>query len=94
MREPLLRRPLAASGANELRHLGLHQLLADPTQALAQHVDSLPFEEVADDLIDVILWTSAIVVTPLVVVFVDPTSLSATVAPGSVRRALTPTYGT
>jgi len=36
------------------------------------------------------------VVTPLVVVLVDPTSLSATVAgsPDSVRRAPTPRYGT
>jgi hypothetical protein len=37
------------------------------------------------------------VVTPLVVVLQDPTSLSATVAglsTGSVRRSVTPRYGT
>ena len=52
VREALLGRSLAAGGADELRHLRLHQLLADPDERLAQVVDTLPFKEVADDLVD------------------------------------------
>jgi hypothetical protein len=51
MREPLLRRPLAARGADQLRHLRLHQLLHHPGKRLAQKVDALTLEQVADDLL-------------------------------------------
>jgi hypothetical protein len=51
MRQPLLRRTLAASSANELRYLGFHQLLHDPAQRLAQEVDAFLLEQVADDLL-------------------------------------------
>jgi hypothetical protein len=49
MGQPLLRRPLAARGADQLRHLRLHQLLTDPSQRLAQEIEPFPLEQVADD---------------------------------------------
>jgi hypothetical protein len=51
VRESLLGCALTVSGADELGHLRLHQLLADPQQALTQNVNTLALEEVADDLI-------------------------------------------
>jgi hypothetical protein len=51
VRESLVGRALAAAGPDELGDLGLHRLLADPEQALAQVVDAFPLEEVADDLV-------------------------------------------
>jgi hypothetical protein len=68
-------------------------LLHDPSQRLAKEIEPFAFEEVAEDRLARILFVSAIAVTPLVVVFVDSTSLSAAVAAlrsGSARRALTP----
>ena len=50
MRQPLLA-PLAVLGADQLRHLRLHQLLHDPAQTLAQEVDALVFKQEADDLL-------------------------------------------
>jgi hypothetical protein len=67
VREALLGRPLAAGGTDQLRHLYLDQLLHDPGQRLAQEVEALLLEQVADDLSAVILFVSAIAVTPLVV---------------------------
>ena len=49
--QPLLGRPLAALGADQLGHLRLHQLLHDPDQRFAQVVDTLLLEQVADDLL-------------------------------------------
>jgi len=46
-----LRCPLAAGGADQLRDLRLHQLLADPAQRLAQEVESFALEQVANDLL-------------------------------------------
>src|SRR6266536_2452519 len=51
MREPLLRRPLTATRADQLGHLHLHQLLHDPGERLAQEIEPLPLEQVADDLL-------------------------------------------
>src|SRR5213078_4024610 len=51
VRQPLLRRPLAASGADQLRHLRLHQLLHHPRERLAQEIKPLPLAQVADDLL-------------------------------------------
>jgi hypothetical protein len=51
LRQPLLRRPLAASGADQLGHLRLHQLLADPAQRLAQEIEPLTLKQVANDLL-------------------------------------------
>jgi hypothetical protein len=45
------RAALAALGANQLRHLHLHQLLHHPEQALLQEVEALTLEQVADDLL-------------------------------------------
>src|SRR6266545_543980 len=50
MRQPLLA-ALPTLGTDQLRHLRLHQLLHDPKQRLAQEVDALLFEQVADDLL-------------------------------------------
>jgi hypothetical protein len=50
VRQPLLA-PLAALGADQLRHLHLHQLLHDPEQTLSQEVEPLLLEQVADDLL-------------------------------------------
>jgi hypothetical protein len=50
MRQPL-RRPLTTLGADQLRHLSLHQLLHDPGQRLAQEIEALALEQVADDLL-------------------------------------------
>src|SRR5262249_34951170 len=41
MRQPLLRRALTPPDSNQLRHLGLHQLLTDPGQRLAQEIKPL-----------------------------------------------------
>src|SRR5262249_43011649 len=49
--EPLLRHPLAEAGADQLRHLRLHQLLNNPAQALAQEIDPPLFKQKADDLL-------------------------------------------
>jgi hypothetical protein len=38
----LLHDPLASLGTDQPRDLRLHQLRADPAQAVAQHVDALP----------------------------------------------------
>src|SRR6266498_4912209 len=38
-------------GADQLRHLRLHQLLHDPKQRLAQEVDAVFLEQVADHLL-------------------------------------------
>src|SRR6266545_2673347 len=51
VRQPLLRGALAAGGANQLRHLDLHQLLHHPGQRLAQEVEPLLLEQIADDLL-------------------------------------------
>jgi hypothetical protein len=75
VRQPLLA-ALPALGADQLRHLRLHQLLHNPEKRLVHEIKPLALEQVAHDL----LFVSAIVVTPLVVVLEDPTSLSATVA--------------
>jgi len=96
--EPLLRRPLAAAGADQLGHLRFHQLLADPAERLAQEVEALTLEQVADDLLGRHpLRLGHRGDSPLVELLAEPTSLSATVAglrPGSVRRPVTPRYGT
>ncbi len=97
MREPLLGYSLAAGGTDELRHLRLHQLLADPGQRFAQEVEPLPLEQVADDLISRHPLRLGHRGAPFVDPWQEPTSLSATVAgplPGSVRCAPTPRYGT
>jgi hypothetical protein len=47
---------------------------------LAQEVEPVALEQVADGLLSRHLFVSAIVVTPLVVVLVDSTSVSAAVA--------------
>ena len=96
-REPLLRGPLAAGGAHELAHLRLHQLLANPGERLAQEVETLTVEQVADDLFGRHPLRLGHRGAPFVELLVEPTSLSATVAgpsPGSVRRPVTPRYGT
>src|SRR5262249_20908341 len=98
MREPLLRHSLAAGGADLLRHLCLHQLLHDPAQRLAQEVEPLTLEQVANDL----LARHPLPLghrgdSPLVSSWQEPTSLSAAVAgpsSGTVRRSVTPRYGT
>jgi hypothetical protein len=98
MSEPLLRRPLPVGGANELRHLRLHQLLHDPSQRLAQEIEPILLQQVADDLLNRHpLRLGHRGDSPLVAPWQEPTSLSAAVAgqsPGSVRRAPTPRYGT
>jgi hypothetical protein len=50
MREPL-GIALAALGADQLRHFDLHQLLHDPGERLAQEVEALALDQVADDLL-------------------------------------------
>ena len=50
MRQPL-RVALPVLGADQLRHLRLHQLLHHPAQRLAQEVDALFLEQKADDLL-------------------------------------------
>jgi hypothetical protein len=97
LREALLGCPLAVGGADQIRDLGLHQLLADPGERLAQVVDPLPLEEVADDLVDRHPLDLGHRGAPFVELLAEPTSLSATVAglsTGSVRRSVTPRYGT
>jgi len=51
VRKPLLRRPLTPASADQLADLSLHQLLHDPRQRLAQEVETLTLEQVADDLL-------------------------------------------
>jgi len=96
MGQPLLA-PLTSLGARSARTLRLHQLVHHPAQRLAQEVEPLLALEQVTTCSAVILFVSAIVVTPLVVVVKTRRSLSATVAglrPGSVRRAVTPRCGT
>jgi hypothetical protein len=50
VRQPL-RCALAPLGADQLRHLCLHQLLHDPGKRLAQEIQTLALEQVADDLL-------------------------------------------
>src|SRR5262249_17765261 len=51
MRQPLLRRPLAPAGADQLRHLRLHQLLHHPRKRFTQEINALALKQVADDLL-------------------------------------------
>jgi hypothetical protein len=51
VRQSLLRRTLAPGGTDQLAHLCLHQLLHDPAQRLAQVVEPLALEQLADDLL-------------------------------------------
>src|SRR5262249_50737393 len=94
VRQPLLA-PLAALCADQLRHLGLHQLLHDPAQTLAREVDALLVEQKADDLLGRHpLRLGHRGDSPLVVVLEDPTSLSATVAGPTTRLRPTRSYPT
>src|SRR6266508_7019256 len=90
--------PLAAGGADLLGDLRLHQLLADPAQALAQEVEALlVVEQVADDLLGRHPLRLGHRGAPFVDPWLEPTSVSAAVAglrTGSVRHAPTPRYGT
>jgi hypothetical protein len=51
VRKALLRRPLAPARPDQLGHLRLHQLLADPAQRLTQEIEPLALEQVADNLL-------------------------------------------
>src|SRR5262249_46302467 len=46
-----LRTPLTMLGTNQLRDLRFHQLLHDPHKRLAQEVETLALDQVADDLL-------------------------------------------
>ena len=86
---------LAMLGADQLRHLRLHQLPHHPTQRLAQEVEPLlALEQVADDLLSRHpLRLGHRGDSPLVVVLEDPTSLSTAVA-GQSRLRPTRSYTT
>ena len=81
LRQPFLRGPLAAGGADLLGDLRLHQLLADPAQALAQEVEALlVVEQVADDLLGRHPLRLGHRGAPFVDPWLEPTSVSAAVA--------------
>jgi hypothetical protein len=52
MRRAVLRPPLAELGADQLRHLELHQLGRDGLDRLADHVGVLIEQHLPDDLLD------------------------------------------
>ena len=64
--QPLRWGALAVAGADQLADLGLHQLLHHPSERLAQKIEALALEQVADNLLSRHLLISAIAVTPLV----------------------------